>query len=353
MIDDAKKVRQGEELDTGKIGEYLKEHVDGLEGSVEVLQFPGGYSNLTYLVRAGGREFVLRRPPAGANIKSAHDMGREYRILKSLKPVFPYCPDVYAYTENESIIGCPFYIMERIKGIILRKDLPAGLELAPSQSRTLCGNLIDVHVELHGIDAGAVGLEAIGKPDGYVRRQVEGWSGRYRKARTDDAPDFEDVMDWIAGKMPPDTGRPGIVHNDFKFDNVVLDENDPMRIIGVLDWEMATYGDPLMDLGNSLAYWIQDDDPPEVQMMRLMPTNMEGALKRDEIVALYGEKSGRNIDNFEYYLCFGLFRLAVIAQQIYKRYHDGHTKDKRFANLVFAVQILEMRAKEIIKNSSL
>jgi len=351
--DSAKEVRQGEELDTASLEKFLAVALECTAGEVSVKQFPSGYSNLTYLITAGDREFVLRRPPAGADIKTAHDMGREYRILEALNPIFPYCPDVFAYTEDTSVIGCPFYIMERISGIILRRDLPKGMSLSPGQAKQLCENLLDVHVELHSIDVRAVGLDNLGKPEGYVRRQVEGWSERYRKARTDDAPDFEKVMAWIDEKMPPDTDRPAIIHNDFKFDNVVLDKDDPMKIIGVLDWEMATYGDPLMDLGNSLAYWIQDDDPPEVQMMRLMPTNIEGALKRDKLVRRYGEKSGRNVDRFDYYFCFGLFRLAVIAQQIYRRYRLGLTKDQRFANLVFAVRILETRALDVIENSGL
>ena len=351
MEDRAKEVRQGEELDAAAVEAFLRDNIPGLSGALEIRQFPGGFSNLTYLVSVGDTELVLRRPPRGADIKSAHDMGREYRILKALKPVFPCCPEALAYTEDESIMGCPFYVMERVRGIILRRDLPAGLELPEDQARRLCEKLQDLQADLHEIDVKAVGLEELGKPEGYVERQVQGWCGRYEKARTDNAPGFEKVMDWIKDNMPPDTDRPAIVHNDYKFDNVVLDPADPMNIIGVLDWEMATYGDPLMDLGNSLAYWIQADDPPETQMMRLMPTHIPGALTRDQLVARYAERTGRDVSNFDYYYCFGLFRLAVIAQQIYRRYHLGHTKDKRFANLIFAVQLLEMRALNVVKKA--
>lgn len=353
MKDGAKDVRKGEELDAEVIGKYLKENVPGISDAVTVKQFPGGYSNLTYLLSSGYMEMVLRRPPIGANIKSAHDMGREYRILKSMRPYFRYCPEPLAYCEDTSVIGSPFYVMRRVSGIILRKDLPDGLSFTPAGFRVLCEKLLDVHVELHSIDVKAAGLDFLGKPEGYVQRQVEGWSSRYRKAKTDDAPDFETVMTWLKDKQPPDTASPAIVHNDFKFDNVVLDIRNPMNIIGVLDWEMATYGDPLMDLGNSLAYWVEKNDPEEMQIMKLVPTDIDGALTRRELIRRYGEKTGRDMKHFDYYYCFGLFRLAVIAQQIYNRYYHGLTKDKRFSMLIFAVRVLEQAAMKVLENSKL
>jgi aminoglycoside phosphotransferase (APT) family kinase protein len=349
LIDKAKSVRQGDELDAAKVEAFIKNEIPGLTGSLEVEQFSSGYSNLTYLLRMGDREFVLRRPPFGTKAATAHDMNREYTIQKRLKPVFPYCPKVFAYTEDPAVIGSPFYIMERVRGIILRKDLPEGLTFTEDQARMLCEKLLDVHLELHGIDYEKAGLGDFGKPAGYVRRQVEGWSKRYRKARTPDAPDFEVVMAWLAENMPPDTDRPTVIHNDYRFDNVVLDPADPMRIIAVLDWEMATIGDPLMDLGNSLAYWIQADDPPETQMMRLLPTTMPGALTRRRMAERYAEKSGRSIENFNWYLCFGLFRLAVIAQQIYYRFFHGQTTNEKFRMLVFGVHLLEKSAGELIE----
>lgn len=351
--DKARDIRKGEELDAGKVEAFLKENVSGLEGKISISQFPSGFSNLTYLVTVGAREMVLRRPPIGANIKSAHDMGREYNIQKLLKPVFPYCPEMLAYTEDESVMGCPFYVMERMKGVILRKDLPKGMDLNAAKGRQLCQKLLDVLFELHSIDVKGVGLDNLGKPEGFVRRQVEGWSGRYRKAKTPDAPDCETVMAWLADKMQPDTGSPTIVHNDYRFDNVVLDPADPMNIIGVLDWEMATYGDPLMDLGNTLAYWVEKGDSDEEQMLRLMPTTMDGALTRKELIERYGEKTGRDMSKFDFYYCFGLFRLAVIAQQIYNRFYHGITKDERFGMLIAGVQILERAAMRVIENSRL
>ncbi|MCP4605494.1 MAG: phosphotransferase family protein [Proteobacteria bacterium] len=351
--DEARDIRQGEEFDYSKVEQFLKDTVPALNGDMIVRQFPQGFSNLTYQVVVGDRDMVLRRPPFGSEVKTAHDMGREYKMLKALRPVFPYCPEPLAYTEDKSIMGCPFYVMERISGIILRKDLPDGLHIGPEQMTGLCEKLLDVHLELHSIDYKSVGLDNFGKPAGYVKRQVEGWSRRYRNARTDDAPDFENVMTWIAEKIPPDSDKPSVIHNDYRFDNVVLDENNYMNIIGVLDWEMATVGDPLMDLGNALAYWVQESDPDEFQMVRMMPTTVDGALTREEMVARYAEKSGTTIQNFDYYLCFGLFRLAVIGQQIYYRYKKGLTKDERFALLIFGIHILEKAALSIIENSKL
>jgi aminoglycoside phosphotransferase (APT) family kinase protein len=351
--DKPKDIRKGEELDPKALEAYLKDTIEGLSGSLEIQQFPSGFSNLTYLIKVGELEMVLRRPPVGANIKSAHDMGREYKILSSLRPVFPYCPKPLAYTEDPSIMGCPFYVMERIPGIILRKDLPKGLEMSEGDMLKLSEKLLDIQVELHSIDVVKVGLDNLGKPEGFVQRQVDGWSGRYRKARTPDAPDFETVMAWLADKMQKDTDHPTIVHNDYKFDNVVLDPKDPMNIIGVLDWEMATYGDPLLDLGNSLAYWIEKDDPDEVQLIRQMPTHLPGALTRQQQIDRYGEKTGRDMSAMDFYYCFGLFRLAVIAQQIYKRYYEGITKDKRFAMLIGAVQILEKAALNVVDKTKL
>jgi aminoglycoside phosphotransferase (APT) family kinase protein len=296
---------------------------------------------------------ILRRPPFGKKPKSGHDMSREYRILKTLKPLFRYCPEPLVYTEDPAVMGCPFYVMERIQGLIIRRNLPEGLDLTPSRARTLSENLIKVLCELHSIDYRKAGLGDFGKPEGYAKRQVDGWIGRYRDARTPDAPDYEDIMGWLTSKMPGDTATPCVIHNDYKFDNVVLNPENSLEIIGILDWEMATIGDPIMDLGNSIAYWIEKDDPPNVQLIRMIATNIEGMLTRKEQVVLYSEIMGRKIDNFDFYYCFGLFRLAVIAQQIYYRFYHGQTKDERFKMLIGAVKILETAAKEVIRNTNL
>lgn len=353
VTDRAASIRSGEEIDARKVQEFLQDSVPGLEGEIEILQFPSGYSNLTYLVKVGSREMVLRRPPFGRKAKTAHDMGREYKILSALKPVFPYCPQPLVYTEDETIMGCPFYVMERIPGIILRRDLPPGMELTAQEARTLSENLIRVQCQLHSVDYVKAGLADFGRPEGYVRRQVEGWSGRYRDARTPDAPDFEKVMQWLHDKMPGESGLVGIIHNDFKFDNAVLDPGNPTEIIGILDWEMATLGDPLMDLGSSLGYWVEKDDPEEMQVIRTMPTHLEGMLTRREQFALYSELMGIKANKFDFYYCFGLFRLAVIAQQIYYRYYHGQTRDERFSMLMVPIKTLEATAQRVIAKSDL
>jgi aminoglycoside phosphotransferase (APT) family kinase protein len=353
VTDKSTRVRQGEELNLKTLHVFLESSIPNTSGQITVEQFPSGYSNLTYLIKMGDKDLVLRRPPFGRKAKSAHDMGREYRILKALHPVFPFCPKPLVYSDDESILGCPFYVMERLKGIILRKELPSGLALTPEQMRSLCENLLDIHYRLHSIDYAGIGLEGFGKPEGYVKRQIEGWTERYKNAWTDDAPTFEEIMNWLRDKIPQKSERTALIHNDYKFDNVVLDPVNPLRIIGVLDWEMATIGDPLMDLGSSLAYWVQADDPDYAQIVRTMPTNLPGALTRKELVERYAEKTGLKLDNFDFYYCFGLFRLAVIAQQIYYRFYHGQTKDPRFQMLVFAVNSLEKSAQNVVQHSNL
>jgi len=349
FTDQATKIRPGEELHTGRLKAFLKDNISGLKGPLTVEQFPRGHSNLTYLIHMGDRKMVLRRPPIGTKAKTAHDMGREYKILKALKPVFSYVPQPLVYTEDLSVLGCPFYLMERIEGIILRKEMPKGLNLTPDKVRLLFERHVEIQFELHSLDYKKIGLENFGKPTGYVQRQVKGWSERYCSARTPDAPDFERVMNWLAENMPEDSAFPGIIHNDFKFDNLILDPNDPLSIIGILDWEMATVGDPIMDLGCTLGYWVEKNDTPEFQLMRTLPTHAEGAMTRKVVVAFYEGLSGKTIENMNFYYCFGLFRLAGIAQQIYYRFYHGQTKDERFKMLIFAVQVLAKAAENAMK----
>lgn len=353
LSDQASRVREGEQLPAEVIDPYLKAHIPGLEGTPRISQFPGGASNLTYLLEYPGRELVLRRPPFGQKAKSAHDMGREYRILNQLNAGFPYCPKAYAHCTDENLIGAEFYVMERVKGIILREDMPPELGFTPEQTRALCKSFIDKFVELHNVDYQACGLSDLGKPEGYVHRQISGWIERYERALTPDAPSWEPVKAWLRDKMPADHSKPGIIHNDYRFDNVILDPDNPMQIIGVLDWEMTTVGDPLMDLGNTLAYWIQADDPAPVQLMRKQPSNAPGMLTRREFVDYYAQRAGLRIDNFDYYYTYGLFRLAGIVQQIYYRYFNGQTQDKRFARFVQLNALLEQMCLQVIHKSKL
>ncbi len=346
-IDRPTAVRRGEELDLERLAPYLQDQL-GLEGIVEVTQFPSGFSNLTYLLRIGEVDLVLRRPPFGSKPKSGHDMQREHDVLAALRDSYPYCPKPLLYSDDETIIGSPFYVMERIEGVIVRRDFPPGLEMSPDDIGAVFRQVVGTQAELHAIDPKAVGLANFGKAEGYVERQVDGWSKRYRNARTPDVPDCEAIMAWLQEHRPPEVGSGCIVHNDFRLDNVVLDAGDPTRIIGVLDWEMATLGDPLMDLGASLAYWVEAADPPLMQAMRMMPTTAEGAPTRAEVVALYAASSGLEIGDFGFYYCFGLFRLAVIVQQIYYRAYHGQTKDPRFQNLNHWVAVLAGTAESLI-----
>ena len=353
LNDQSTQIRPGEELDAGLIDPYLKAHIPGLSGTPAISQFPGGASNLTYLLEYPGQEFVLRRPPFGHKAKSAHDMGREFRILNQLKDGFPYCPKAYVHCTDESVIGAEFYVMERVKGIILRSDLPPELGLDATKTEALCKSFIDKFVELHQVDYTACGLADLGKPEGYVARQIRGWSDRYEKALTPDAPKWEAVRAWLSDKMPADHPTSSIVHNDYRFDNVILDPHNPMQIIGVLDWELTTLGDPLMDLGNTLAYWIEAADPAPVQLMRRQPSNAPGMLTRREFVDYYAERSGIQIDNFDFYYTYGLFRLAGIVQQIYYRFFHGQTQDKRFAQFIQMNSLLEQMSLKVIAKSAL
>jgi aminoglycoside phosphotransferase (APT) family kinase protein len=348
QIDMPKQVRPGEELDIVKLESYLRDVLPGLDGAIEVRQFPSGYSNLTYLICFGQKEFILRRPPLGKKAKTAHDMKREYTILKALRPYFRYVPQPITYCEDPEVMDSAFYVMERIPGIILRKDFPKELAIDEKGARQLSENLMSVFCQLHGLDVRDCGLEGLGKPQDYVKRQVSGWSDRYRDARTEDVPDLEEVMAWLQANMVADDFRATVIHNDFKFDNVILNPSNPLEIIGVVDWEMATLGHPLMDLGASLAYWINRDDPVEFSAMRTLPTQEPGMPTRKEMVRIYEQFSGSRIEGFEFYYCFGLFRLAVIVQQIYYRYFHGQTRDERFKMFRFVVALLEKVCLRVI-----
>lgn len=352
LADQPAPIRPGEELDLEKLQAFLQVKFPNLaETSLEVLQFPSGHSNLTYLLRLGDDELILRRPPFGAKIKSAHDMQREYQILSALFPVYPKVPRPLVYSEDASIIGAPFYLMERLKGIILRRVPPEGLLLTAEQMRSLSENFVDNLVEIHQLDYQAAGLGGLGRPEGYVRRQIEGWTKRYFDARTDDLPEVERVAAWLAEHMPPDSGA-ALIHNDYKYDNLVLDPQDPARIVGVLDWEMATVGDPLMDLGTTLGYWVDADDPAEMQAISFGLTALPGNLKRRELAERYAQKVGLSLSGVTFYYVYGLFKIAVIIQQIYARYKAGYSQDPRFAPLIFAVGALGRIALQQIESRS-
>lgn len=346
--DQARAVRDEDAFDIARVDAFLRQHIDGLEGTPSVKQFPGGASNLTYLLHYANRDLVLRRPPRGAKAKSAHDMMREARVMSALKASYPYVPAILARCDDESVIGQDFYVMERLGGIILRRDLPPELGLDRDGVQALCTGFIDRLIQLHQVDATQAGLKELGKGEGYIARQVSGWSERWRQAATEGSDPCEDVMAWLAANQPARDNASCVIHNDFRFDNVVLATDHPLDIIGVLDWELATVGDPLMDLGSSLAYWVQADDDPVFQSFRRQPTHEAGMLTRREVVAWYGERTGMDVSRWPFYEIFGLFRLMVIIQQIYRRYALGQTTNPQFAGFGDAAKYMGMRCRRLI-----
>ena len=357
-IDRPRAQRQGEELDIAAVDAWLKQQRPDLRGTPQVEQYSGGASNWTYRLHypatAGsgddrhGHDWILRRPPAGTKAKSAHDMGREYRIQAALKPHYPYVPAMVAWCRDESVIGAEFYVMERLHGIIPRAHLPRGLTLDAGQVRQLCLAMVDHLVALHQVDFHAAVLGELDRGSGYARRQIEGWNQRFQRAQTWNVRGAGYVMAWLQERIPQDSGH-CLIHNDWRFDNLVLDAADPTRIIGVLDWELATIGDPLMDLGCALAYWVQADDGRLLRATRRQPTHLPGMLRREEVVDYYLQRSGLQTDNWVFYEVYGLFRLAVIAQQIYYRYHHKQTRNAAFKNFWILVNYLIWRSRRIIR----
>ncbi len=351
-IDQPTGVRDGETLDAEKLSAYLATAAPAIvpanAGPLEVAQFPSGFSNLTYLVCVGSSEYVLRRPPFGSKVATAHDMGREFRVLSALSPVYPKAPRPLVHCEDPAVLGAPFYMMERVRGVILRPQLTEAEAPSAAEMRRVAQALVETLAELHAVDVGAAGLQDFGKPSGYVARQVGGWAKRYQRSATDEIPAMERVASWLAANQPPEADAT-LIHNDYKYDNLVLDAGDLGRILAVLDWEMATLGDPLMDLGTTLGYWVDPDDPPVMRKLRLSPTDLPGNPTRDEVAEAYARASGRDLGDLVFYYAFGLFKIAVIAQQIYYRYQQGLTQDERFAMLIHGVRACAQSAQLAIE----
>jgi aminoglycoside phosphotransferase (APT) family kinase protein len=342
-------VRPGEELNVAAVDAWLKGILPELQDVPRVTQYSGGASNWTYRLEYPRRDLILRRPPAGTKAKGAHDMAREYSVQQALKPVYPAVPTLVGLCQDPAVLGADFYVMERIPGLIPRKHLPRGLTLERAQTRELCLHVIDKLIELHQVDPQAAGLASLGKGPGYPRRQIEGWSERYEKARTWNVPGFRAVREWLQANTPEDVAQ-RVIHNDWRFDNVVLSPERPTEVIGVLDWEMATVGDPLMDLGSMLAYWVHADDDVFLRTTRRQPTHLPGMLRREEVVAYYLERTGLKPDNWVFYEVYGLFRLAVIAQQIYYRYHHKQTRNPAFKNFWVLINYLHWRCRKLIRS---
>ncbi len=349
IIDVAGDVRPGEELDIAAVDGWLKKTLgDEVTGFPEVSQYPGGASNWTYRLAYPGHDWILRRPPSGTKAKGAHDMAREFNVQRDLKKSFPYVPKMIAYCEDSTIIGTDFYIMERLQGIIPRRNLPQDVEMPEQDIRRLCTNALDTLIALHKVDYEKVGLSHLGKGKGYIQRQIDGWSNRYEKARTWNVPNGKRIMQWLQENIP-ERERLCITHNDFRFDNLVLDAKNPTRVIGVLDWELATIGDPLMELGNTLAYWVEAEDDFLARSVRRQPTHLPGMLSREEVVDYYCKKMKIHPGNWAFYEVYGLFRLSVIGQQLYFRYHHKQTTNPEFQKIWIFVHYLHRRCKQLIR----
>lgn len=348
LTDPVKNPRQGEELSVEALNAYFQQTGKVNASVKEVKQFPGGYSNLTYLLRmTDGQELVLRRPPRGAQAKGGHDMGREFKTLSLLKTHFQKAPRAVLFCEDESVIGVPFFVMERLTGYILRNRVPESMNL--ETMRTISAAAIDTLVELHAIPLEG-DLLTLGKPNGYVQRQVTGWAERYKAAETDSLPGMDFLGQWLLANIP-DEQAPTIIHNDFKYDNLVLNADRIQEVIGVLDWEMATIGDPLMDLGVMLAYWAQHGDNP--YLAGLSPTSFEGNMSRREVAERYAKLSGRDLRHLVFYYAFGCFKIGVICQQIYKRYKLGLTTDERFGALLYVTMACAANGKKAIDSDEI
>jgi aminoglycoside phosphotransferase (APT) family kinase protein len=336
---DTKPVRASEQLDWGALANYLRERLTTIMGlrfagaaPMTVEQFPGGHSNLTYLLRFGDQEFVMRRPPLGPVPPRAHDMAREFRILKAVHPVFPLAPQPFVLCEDASVIGSIFYIMERRHGLVVRSDEPPELGDRPEARRRASKAIVDALADLHNVDIEAYGLIALGKPVGFVERQVRGWSERWKGSQTSELPEMDTLAGWLAERLPPNPPRPTLVHGDFKLDNVMLDAGDLGRVVAVFDWEMSAVGDPLIDLGILLAYWVHVSTLSQRDPVASV-TNRPGWFTRAQILEHYGRPTGLDLRNIAFYEVFAVFKLAVVLQQIFYRYHRGQTDDARFADL--------------------
>jgi aminoglycoside phosphotransferase (APT) family kinase protein len=345
-------VREGEEFDPGPLAEYLKGRLEGAGRPIRVLQFPGGHANLTYLLKLGEYEYVLRRPPIGPVAKTSHDMGREYRVLSVLYKLFPYAPRAFLYCEDEAVIGAPFFVMERKRGTVVRNEVPEEFSGGkdPKVNRVLSEALVDTLVQLHGVDYASIGLEGLGKPEGFMKRQIGGWAGRYDRAMTKEIACVKDLREWLADKLPPPQDYV-LLHNDWRLDNMMFDRDDPGKVVAVFDWDMCTLGDPLADLGCLLSLWFEEGEG--LGKMSAMPSDVPGFMTRKEAIERYGDKSGRDVSKMDFYYVFGLFKIAVVVQQIYYRYAKGQTKDERFEKFELGAEILMSLAWDLAQASRL
>jgi aminoglycoside phosphotransferase (APT) family kinase protein len=326
---------------------YLRGQLPGSENPLTVRQFGGGAANLTYLLDFGSHEYVLRRPPLGPVAQSAHDMAREYKVLSVLHQALPVAPRAFLYCDDPDLIGADFFVMERRKGVVVRRNIPSQFADMPDAPRRMSEAMVDALAELHAVDFAALGLGDLGKPEGFIERQVEGWYKRWHAAKEADLADMDRIYQWLKANLPSSTAV-SLVHNDYKLDNVMLAEDDPGRLVAIFDWDMCTLGDPMSDLGALLCYWTEAMDAPYFQQMAMMPTGDLGFLTRRELVERYAAKSGRSVHNINFYHTLGLFRLVVIIAQIYIRYARGQTQDGRFAAFGPMIPLMAKAAVEVM-----
>jgi aminoglycoside phosphotransferase (APT) family kinase protein len=363
---DSAAVRAGEELDVAALEGYLRQHLPGHASeiaTIEIKQFPGGHSNLTYLIGYDDQEFVLRRPPVGPVAPTAHDMPREFKLLSVINPHFPLAPKPLLLCEDAAIIGVPFYLMERRRGFIVRFKVPSQIGDDLTLRRRLSESVIDTLVALHAVEIHATGIAQIGKPAGFVTRQVRGWADRWQRSKTGELAEMDEVMQWLADRIPSESnGEATIVHNDFKLDNLMLDQGDPTRIVAVLDWEMCTVGDPLVDVGLALTYWTMSGGSgggkgnatagEQNSSLRAI-TNGPGWMTREEMIQRYEMKTGRDLSGIAFYETFARFKVAVVIQQIYFRYVQGQTHDERFRDFDVLVRELVHEALDLARRSGI
>ena len=326
---DTIEVRADERIDVDRVASFLRGKLPGSEQELSVRQFGGGAANLTYLLDYGSHEYVLRRPPLGPVAPSAHDMARESKVLLRLWQAFPRAPRAFLFSDDESVVGAPFFVMERRHGIVVRSSIPRVYDRWRDAPARMSRALIETLADLHAVDFGAIDLADLGRPAGFIRRQIDGWRRRWEAAKLEDLPAMDAVYDWLRSNEPPE-GTASLVHNDYKLDNVMLDRAEPGRVVAVFDWDMCTLGDPLSDVGALLAWWCRPEDPPHFRAMAMMPLD-DRFLSREELVARYAEYSGRDLSAIRFYHALSLFRVTVIIAQIYVRYVRGQTQDRRFA----------------------
>jgi aminoglycoside phosphotransferase (APT) family kinase protein len=353
MPEDTIAVREGEQLDWARIEDYLRAHIPSIgAGTIAVRQFPAGISNLTYLVRIGGWEGVLRRPPFGPIAPKAHDMQRESNLLRHIHPVFPLAPESYLFCADLDLIGVPFYVMERRRGIILDDTFPSGITPTPELCQRISTSAVDTLVQIHAIDWQTAGLDDFGHPTGFLDRQVKGWTQRYVRAQTDEIPQVEALMQWLVEHTPTSPAAT-LIHNDFKLNNILMHTQDLAQPVAVLDWEMATIGDPLFDLAITLAYWVQSDDPEELQSLIPTVTTRPGFISRIQFMERYSAQSKRDLSSMHFYMTFAYFKQAVILQQIYVRWKRGQTQDGRFAVFGSHIRTLIQYAAQLAEKGKL